>query len=54
MSCLATDPLQPLLQDPEVTEVMVNGPKSVYVEKKGQLQKSSVVFDDDNHVLADH
>jgi pilus assembly protein CpaF len=30
---------------------MVNGPKSVYVEKKGQLQKSQVVFDDDNHVL---
>jgi pilus assembly protein CpaF len=48
---LGYGPLQPLLKDPEVTEVMVNGPKSVYVEKKGQLQKSSVVFDDDNHVL---
>ena len=48
---LGYGPLQPLLRDPEVTEVMVNGPKSVYVEKKGQLQKSQVVFDDDNHVL---
>jgi len=48
---LGYGPLQPLLSDPEVTEVMVNGPKSVYVEKKGQLQKSQVVFDDDNHVL---
>jgi pilus assembly protein CpaF len=48
---LGYGPLQPLLKDPEVTEVMVNGPKKVYVEKKGQLQKSSVVFDDDNHVL---
>ena len=48
---LGYGPLQPLLTDPEVTEVMVNGPKSVYVEKKGQLQKSQVVFDDDNHVL---
>lgn len=48
---LGYGPLQPLLKDPEVTEVMVNGPKSIYVEKKGQLQKSSVVFDDDNHVL---
>lgn len=48
---LGYGPLQPLLKDPEVTEVMVNGPKSVYIEKKGQLQKSSVVFDDDNHVL---
>jgi pilus assembly protein CpaF len=48
---LGFGPLQPLLNDPEITEVMVNGPKSVYVEKKGKLQKSQVVFDDDNHVL---
>ena len=48
---LGYGPLQPLLRDPEITEVMVNGPKSVYIEKKGQLQKSHVVFDDDNHVL---
>ena len=48
---LGYGPIQPLLNDPEVTEVMVNGPKSVYVEKKGQLIKSSVAFDDDNHVL---
>jgi len=48
---LGYGPLQPLLKDPEVTEVMVNGPKKIYVEKKGQLQKTSVVFDDDNHVL---
>jgi len=48
---LGYGPLQPLLRDPEITEVMVNGPKSVYIEKKGILQKSQVVFDDDNHVL---
>ena len=48
---LGYGPIQPLLNDPEVTEVMVNGPKSVYVEKKGKLIKSSVVFDDNNHVL---
>src|SRR5574342_1160602 len=48
---LGYGPLQPLLTDPEVTEVMVNGPKKIYIEKKGQLQKTSVVFDDDNHVL---
>jgi pilus assembly protein CpaF len=48
---LGYGPLQPLLQDPEITEVMVNGPKKVYVEKRGILQKSDVVFDDDNHVL---
>lgn len=48
---LGFGPIQPLLMDPDITEVMVNGPKSVYVEKKGKLTKSSVVFDDDNHVL---
>jgi pilus assembly protein CpaF len=48
---LGYGPIQPLLNDPEITEVMVNGPKSVYIEKKGQLVKSSVAFDDDNHVL---
>jgi pilus assembly protein CpaF len=48
---LGFGPLQPLLNDPEITEVMVNGPKSVYIEKKGKLQKSQVVFDDDKHVL---
>jgi pilus assembly protein CpaF len=48
---LGYGPIQPLLNDPEVTEVMVNGPKNVYIEKKGQLTKSSVAFDDDNHVL---
>jgi len=48
---LGYGPLQPLLNDPEVSEVMVNGPKKVYVEKRGRLQKASVVFDNDNHVL---
>ncbi len=48
---LGYGPIQPLLNDPEVTEVMVNGHKSVYIEKKGQLVKSSVAFDDDNHVM---
>jgi pilus assembly protein CpaF len=44
-------PIQPLLDDPDVSEVMVNGPKKVFVEKKGKLTKSSVTFDDDDHVL---
>ena len=48
---LGYGPIQPLLNDPDVTEVMVNGPKSVYIEKKGQLIKSNVAFDDNNHVL---
>lgn len=48
---LGFGPIQPLLDDPDVSEIMVNGPKKVFVEKKGQLSKSTVVFDDDDHVM---
>src|SRR5512146_2803794 len=44
-------PIQPLLDDPEVTEVMVNGPKKVFIEKNGKLVKSAVTFENDDHVL---
>ena len=44
-------PIQPLLDDPDVSEVMVNGPKNVYVEKGGQLVRTNVTFDDDAHVM---
>jgi pilus assembly protein CpaF len=44
-------PIQPLLDDPEISEVMVNGPKKVFIEKSGKLVKSPVTFDDDDHVL---
>src|SRR5438105_8921560 len=43
-------PIEPLLNDPSVAEVMVNGPKKVYFERKGRLQLSDVQFDDDDHV----
>ncbi len=44
-------PIQPLLDDPDISEVMVNGPKKVYIEKGGKLTKSPITFDDDDHVL---
>jgi len=44
-------PIQPLLEDPDVSEVMVNGPKKIYIEKGGQLTKTPITFDDDDHVL---
>lgn len=44
-------PIQPLLEDPDISEVMVNGPKKVYIEKGGQLTKTPITFDDDDHVL---
>ena len=44
-------PIQPLLDDPNVTEIMVNGPKKVFVEKKGRLERANVVFENDLHIL---
>ncbi len=44
-------PIQPLLEDPLISEVMVNGPKKVYIEKKGQLVRTDVAFDDEAHVM---
>ncbi len=44
-------PIQPLLDDPDISEVMVNGPRLVYVERKGKLIKTDVKFDNDEHVL---
>lgn len=44
-------PIQPLLDDPDISEVMVNGPQKVFIEKGGKLTKSAVTFDDDDHVL---
>ena len=44
-------PIQPLLDDPDVSEVMVNGPDKVFIEKNGRLTKSGVTFDNDDHVL---
>jgi pilus assembly protein CpaF len=48
---LGYGPIQPLLDDPEVDEVMVNGPKKVYVEKKGKLLKTGVTFENNEQVL---
>ena len=44
-------PLEPLLADPEITEIMVNGPHSVYIERKGKLELSSTVFKDNEHLM---
>jgi pilus assembly protein CpaF len=44
-------PLDPLLQDDSVTEVMCNGAKDVYVERGGLIEKTDVVFQDDKHLM---
>jgi pilus assembly protein CpaF len=45
-------PLEGLLRDPQVTDVMVNGPDRVVVERAGELVDTPVRFDDDAHLLA--
>lgn len=44
-------PIEPLLQDEAVTEVMCNGPQAVYVERAGLIEKTDVVFENDAHLL---
>jgi pilus assembly protein CpaF len=44
-------PINPLIHDPTVSEIMVNGPDQVYVEKKGKLVLSEVTFKDEQHVM---
>ena len=44
-------PIEPLLRDETITEVMVNGPRQVYIERYGKLEKTNVVFRNDEHVL---
>ena len=44
-------PLEPLFKDPAVTDIMINGPKTVYVERRGKLEKTKVTFADDGHLI---
>lgn len=44
-------PLEQLLADAEISEIMVNGPKQIYIEKRGKLIKTDVTFSNDEHVL---
>jgi len=49
---LGLGPLEPLLADESVNDIMVNGAKQVYVERRGRLEKTDVVFRDNAHVMA--
>ncbi|MFY9288655.1 MAG: CpaF family protein [Alphaproteobacteria bacterium] len=49
---LGLGPLEPLLAEETISEIMVNGPKQVYIEQKGKLTLSDVRFRDNAHVLA--
>src|SRR6185295_4074105 len=44
-------PLEPLLQDPSISDILVSTPKLVYVERAGKLYRTPVEFKDDSHLL---
>ena len=44
-------PLEQLLRDPDISDILINGPKSIYIEKRGRLTKSPVVFADERHLV---
>ena len=44
-------PLEPLLADPDISDILVNNCSSVYIERKGKLSKTNVIFRDDRHLL---
>ncbi|GLZ30134.1 type II secretion system protein E [Lentzea sp. NBRC 105346] len=47
---LGHGPLEPLLRDPDISEIMVNGPDQIYVERKGKLQVVDATFSDEVHL----
>lgn len=48
---LGFGPLEQLLADESITEIMVNGPKNIFIERKGQITLSGVTFENDDHVM---
>ena len=48
---LGLGPLEPLMRDPSVTEVMVNGPTSAWVERAGRIERAGIAFADADHLL---
>ncbi len=48
---LGLGPLEPLLADPDISEIMVNGFDTVFVEKRGRIERVNIRFNDDTHLL---
>ena len=47
---LGHGPIEPLLRDPEITEIMVNGPSDIYIERAGKIYPVEATFNDDAHL----
>jgi len=48
---LGLGPLEPLLEDETITEIMVNGSKNIYIERKGKIHRETAVFESDDHLM---
>jgi len=48
---LGFGPIEPLLADETITEIMVNGPDRIYIERKGKLEKVNAAFESDEHLM---
>jgi pilus assembly protein CpaF len=44
-------PLEPLLADPSISDILVNSPQNIYIERRGKLERTSVTFKDDEHLM---
>jgi pilus assembly protein CpaF len=44
-------PLESLLKDPTINDILINGPKHVYVERRGKMEKTAVTFRDNDHLM---
>ena len=44
-------PLELLLKDPTISDILINGPKHIYVERRGKMEKTTVTFRDNNHLM---
>ncbi len=44
-------PLEFLLKDPSISDILINGPKNIYVERRGKMEKTNVAFRDNNHLM---
>ncbi len=44
-------PLEMLLKDSSISDILINGPRNIYVERRGKIEKTNVVFRDNNHLM---
>ena len=44
-------PIEPLLADPTISDILVNSPKNIYIERGGKLERTNVEFKDDEHLM---